>query len=79
MCRNAASLPTAGERGHQLMLAQCRPEPLLTWACAWAKAGAALARPLLPSACAIPREMASFEAVWGVGADCGSVRICLGV
>ena len=53
----------SGERGHQLMLAQMQAEPLLDLGLRLGEgSGAALAWPLLPSACAILREMASFEA-----------------
>ncbi len=53
----------SGERGHQLMLAQMQAEPLLQLDLRLGEgSGAALAWPLLPSACAILREMASFEA-----------------
>ena len=53
----------SGERGHQLMLAQMQAESLLDLGLRLGEgSGAALAWPLLPSACAILREMASFEA-----------------
>ena len=53
----------SGERGHQLMLAQMQAEPLLDLGLRLGEgSGAALAWPLLPSACAILRDMASFEA-----------------
>ena len=53
----------SGERGHALMLAQLRAEPLLELGLRLGEgSGAALAWPLLASACAILREMASFEA-----------------
>ena len=53
----------SGERGHQLMLAQLQAQPLLDLGLRLGEgSGAALAWPLLPSACAILREMASFEA-----------------
>ena len=53
----------SGERGHQLMLAQMQAEPLLDLGLGLGEgSGAALAWPLLQSACAILREMASFEA-----------------
>ena len=53
----------SGERGHQLMLAQMQAEPLLDLGLRLGEgSGAALAWPLLQSACAILREMASFEA-----------------
>ncbi|WP_182119073.1 nicotinate-nucleotide--dimethylbenzimidazole phosphoribosyltransferase [Acidovorax sp. FHTAMBA] len=52
----------SGERGHQLMLAQMQAEPLLQLDLRLGEgSGAALAWPLLQSACAILREMASFE------------------
>jgi len=52
----------SGERGHQLMLAQMQAEPLLDLGLRLGEgSGAALAWPLLVSACAILREMASFE------------------
>ena len=52
----------SGERGHALMLAQLRAEPLLELGLRLGEgSGAALAWPLLASACAILREMASFE------------------
>ncbi len=53
----------SGEHGHQLMLAQMQAEPLLDLGLRLGEgSGAALAWPLLQSACAILREMASFEA-----------------
>ena len=53
----------SGERAHGLMLEQLRAEPLLDLGLRLGEgSGAALAWPLLPSACAILREMASFEA-----------------
>lgn len=53
----------SGERGHQLMLAQMQAEPLLQLDLRLGEgSGAALAWPLLQSACVILREMASFEA-----------------
>ena len=53
----------SGERAHQLMLAQMQAEPLLDLGLRLGEgSGAALAWPLLQSACAILREMASFEA-----------------
>ena len=53
----------SGERGHQLMLAQMQAEPLLDLGLRLGEgSGAALAWPLLQSACAVLREMASFEA-----------------
>lgn len=52
----------SGERGHQLMLAQLQAEPLLDLGLRLGEgSGAALAWPLLQSACAILQEMASFE------------------
>jgi nicotinate-nucleotide--dimethylbenzimidazole phosphoribosyltransferase len=52
----------SGERGHALMLAQLKAEPLLDMGLRLGEgSGAALAWPLLVSACAVLREMASFE------------------
>jgi nicotinate-nucleotide--dimethylbenzimidazole phosphoribosyltransferase len=52
----------SGERGHALMLAHLRAEPLLDLGLRLGEgSGAALAWPLLQSACALLREMASFE------------------
>jgi nicotinate-nucleotide--dimethylbenzimidazole phosphoribosyltransferase len=52
----------SGERGHALMLAHLRAEPLLDLGLRLGEgSGAAMAWPLLVSACAILREMASFE------------------
>lgn len=52
----------SGERGHALMLAHLRAEPLLDLGLRLGEgSGAALAWPLLMSACAVLREMASFE------------------
>lgn len=52
----------SGERGHALMLAHLRVEPLLDMGLRLGEgSGAALAWPLLVSACAVLREMASFE------------------
>ena len=53
----------SGEQGHALMLEQMQAEPLLDWGLRLGEgSGAALAWPLLESACCILREMASFEA-----------------
>jgi nicotinate-nucleotide--dimethylbenzimidazole phosphoribosyltransferase len=53
----------SGERGHALMLAHLKGEPLLDMGLRLGEgSGAALAWPLLVSACAILREMASFDA-----------------
>lgn len=53
----------SGERGHALMLSHLRAEPLLDLGLRLGEgSGAAMAWPLLVSACAILREMASFEA-----------------
>lgn len=52
----------SGERGHALMLAHLRAEPLLDLGLRLGEgSGAALAWPLLQSACAILRDMASFQ------------------
>ena len=52
----------SGERGHALMLAHMHAEPLLDMGLRLGEgSGAALAWPLLVSACAVLREMASFE------------------
>ncbi len=52
----------SGERGHALMLARLKAEPLLDLGLRLGEgSGAALAWPLLVSACALLREMASFE------------------
>lgn len=52
----------SGERGHALMLAQMQADPLLDLGLRLGEgSGAALAWPLLQSACAVLRDMASFE------------------
>ena len=52
----------SGERGHALLLAHLQAEPLLDLGMRLGEgSGGALAWPLLQSACAILREMASFE------------------
>ncbi|MEM6279547.1 MAG: nicotinate-nucleotide--dimethylbenzimidazole phosphoribosyltransferase [Verrucomicrobiota bacterium] len=58
------------ERGHQLVLAELEATPLLDLDLALGEAsGALLAYPLLQSACAIHREMATFESA-GVSGAC---------
>lgn len=52
----------SGERGHALMLACLKAEPLLDMGLRLGEgSGAAMAWPLLVSACSLLREMASFE------------------
>jgi nicotinate-nucleotide--dimethylbenzimidazole phosphoribosyltransferase len=52
----------SGERGHALLLSHLKAEPLLDLGLRLGEgSGAALAWPLLLSACAILREMVSFE------------------
>ena len=52
----------SGERGHALLLSQLQARPLLDMGLRLGEgSGAALAWPLLVSACAVLREMASFE------------------
>lgn len=52
----------SGERGHALMLAQMQAQPLLDLGLRLGEgSGAALAWPLLESACTILRDMASFD------------------
>ncbi len=61
----------SAEPGHALMLAQLGAQPLLNLGLRLGEgSGAALAWPLLQSACAILREMASFEAA-GVATQVG--------
>ena len=65
----------SGERGHALMLAHLKAEPLLDLGLRLGEgSGAALAWPLLVSACALLREMASFEAA-GVSRQDESTRL----
>ncbi|MDO9436599.1 nicotinate-nucleotide--dimethylbenzimidazole phosphoribosyltransferase [Hydrogenophaga sp.] len=65
----------SGERGHALMLAHLRADPLLDLGLRLGEgSGAALAWPLLLSACALLREMASFEAA-GVSRDTANSRL----
>lgn len=62
----------SGERGHALMLAQLQARPLLDLGLRLGEgSGAALAWPLLVSACAMLREMASFESA-GVSEKSGA-------
>ncbi len=62
----------SGERGHALMLAHLKVEPLLDLGLRLGEgSGAALVLPLLVSACALLREMASFESA-GVSRQEGS-------
>ena len=52
----------SGEPGHNLMLLELGAQPLLDWQLRLGEgSGAATAWPLLPAACAILREMASFS------------------
>ena len=62
----------SGERGHALMLAALQGEPLLDLQLRLGEgSGAALAWPLMQSACAILRDMASFESA-GVSREEGA-------
>ncbi len=66
----------SGERGHALMLAHLKAEPLLDLGLRLGEgSGAALAWPLLVSACALLREMASFEAAGVSRADDAAARV----
>jgi nicotinate-nucleotide--dimethylbenzimidazole phosphoribosyltransferase len=63
----------SGERGHALMLAHLKAEPLLDMGLRLGEgSGAALAWPLLVSACAVLRDMASFDSA-GVSREAASV------
>jgi hypothetical protein len=67
----------SGERGHQLMLAQMQAEPLLDLGLRLGEgSGAALAWPLLLGL-RHPARDGELRSGGGVGADCGSIRICL--
>lgn len=60
--QRCVSAHRSGERGHALMLAHLGAQPLLELGLRLGEgSGAALAWPLLLSACAVLREMASFE------------------